>query len=85
MAAEGERLVGLRERTKEGIFGELDDVYVNGHLKKAAAGNLNMSLRLRGRRVAFDGAQGIAVSHRFGLHLGQFGAFLCAARARCAG
>jgi len=43
MAAEAERLVGLRERLKEGIFGELDDVYVNGHLKKRLPGNLNVS------------------------------------------
>ncbi|MDZ4344309.1 MAG: IscS subfamily cysteine desulfurase [Candidatus Binatia bacterium] len=42
-AAEAERLVGLRERLKEGIFGELDDVYVNGHLKKRLPGNLNVS------------------------------------------
>ena len=42
-AAEAERLVELRERLKEGIFGELDDVYVNGHLKKRLPGNLNMS------------------------------------------
>jgi cysteine desulfurase len=43
MAAEAERLVGLRERLREGIFGELDDVYVNGHLKKRLPGNLNVS------------------------------------------
>ncbi len=43
MAAEAERLVGLRQRLEEGIFGELDDVYVNGHLKKRLPGNLNMS------------------------------------------
>ena len=43
MAAEAERLVGLRERLEQGIFGELDDVYVNGHLKKRLPGNLNVS------------------------------------------
>jgi cysteine desulfurase len=43
MAAEAERLVGLRERLREGIFSELDDVYVNGHLKNRLPGNLNVS------------------------------------------
>ncbi len=43
MAAEAERLVGLRERLKEGIFGELDEVTINGHPTQRLPGNLNMS------------------------------------------
>jgi len=43
MAAEAERLVRLRERLKDGILGELDEVYINGHPTERLPGNLNMS------------------------------------------
>lgn len=43
MAAEGERLLRLRERLKDGICAELDEVYCNGHPSKRLPGNLNMS------------------------------------------
>jgi len=37
------RLTQLRERLKEGIFGRLDEVYLNGHPTRRLAGNLNVS------------------------------------------
>ena len=43
MAAEAERLVRLRERLKDGILGELDEVTINGHPTQRLPGNLNMS------------------------------------------
>jgi cysteine desulfurase len=43
MSAEGERLTALRERLKEGIFSQLDEVYLNGHPVERLPGNLNMS------------------------------------------
>ena len=43
MSAEGERLIALRERLKDGIVAELDEVYINGHAVERLAGNLNMS------------------------------------------
>ena len=43
MAAEAERLVRLRERLRDGILGELDEVTVNGHPTERLPGNLNMS------------------------------------------
>ncbi len=43
MVAEAERLVNLREQLKNGILGELNEVYVNGHMGKRLPGNLNMS------------------------------------------
>jgi cysteine desulfurase len=43
MTAEGERLVALRERLKNGILGELDEVYINGHATQRLPGNMNMS------------------------------------------
>src|SRR5919109_1309291 len=43
MLAEGERLTALRERLKQGILSQLDEVYVNGHPTKRLPGNMNMS------------------------------------------
>lgn len=43
MAAEGERLVNLREQLKNGILSELSEVYLNGHATKRLPGNMNMS------------------------------------------
>ena len=43
MSAEGERLIALRERLKEGILAELDDVCINGHPVQRLPGNLNLS------------------------------------------
>ena len=37
------RLTQLRERLKEGIFGQLDEVYLNGHPTRRLPGNLNVS------------------------------------------
>ena len=43
MAAEQERLSGLRERLRAGICSQLDDVRVNGHPTERLAGNLSLS------------------------------------------
>jgi cysteine desulfurase len=43
MAAESERLIGLRERLKAGIFAALDEVHMNGHPALRLPGNLNLS------------------------------------------
>src|SRR5438034_4751901 len=43
MVAEANRLTALRERLKEGILSQLDDVYINGHPAKRLPGNMNMS------------------------------------------
>jgi cysteine desulfurase len=43
MAAEGERLLGLRERLCSGIMAQLDEVYLNGHPERRLPGNLNLS------------------------------------------
>jgi cysteine desulfurase len=43
MAAEGERLIALRERLRAGIFNQLDDVYINGDAVKRLPGNMNLS------------------------------------------
>ncbi|HLK37660.1 MAG TPA: IscS subfamily cysteine desulfurase [Polyangiaceae bacterium] len=42
-AVESARLVGLRERLRERIMGQLDEVYVNGSMEHRLPGNLNLS------------------------------------------
>jgi len=43
MADEGQRLLGLRERLREGLFSQLDDIFLNGHPVHRLPGNLNVS------------------------------------------
>jgi cysteine desulfurase len=43
MADESQRIAGLRERLRAGIFGQLDEVYLNGHPVHRHPGNLNVS------------------------------------------
>ena len=43
LTREAARLQQLRARLKDGIFGQLDEVYVNGHPTERLPGNLNLS------------------------------------------
>jgi cysteine desulfurase len=43
MVAEGERTTALRERLKNRLIDQLDEVYLNGHALERLPGNLNMS------------------------------------------
>ena len=43
MASEAERLLALRDRLKDGILNQLDEVYINGHPTMRLPGNMNMS------------------------------------------
>jgi cysteine desulfurase len=43
MGAEAVRLTALRERLREGIVEQLDDVFLNGHPTERLPGNLNLS------------------------------------------
>ena len=62
MSAEGERLIALRERLKDGIVAELDEVYLNGHAVERLAGNLNMSFADIEGESLLMGLKEIAVS-----------------------
>jgi len=62
MSAEGERLIALRERLKEGIFAELDEVYINGHPVQRLPGNLNLSFAYVEGESLLMGLKEIAVS-----------------------
>jgi cysteine desulfurase len=62
MSAEGERLIALRERLKDGIFAELDEVYINGHALERLPGNLNMSFADIEGESLLMGLKEIAVS-----------------------
>jgi cysteine desulfurase len=43
MADETQRVLALRERLREGLFSQLDDIYLNGHPVHRLPGNLNVS------------------------------------------
>ncbi|HEX2963484.1 MAG TPA: cysteine desulfurase family protein [Ignavibacteriales bacterium] len=45
MPVETERLRLLRDRLKEGIFRDLEDIYLNGHPEKRLVNNLNISIK----------------------------------------
>ena len=62
MSAEGERLIALRERLKEGILAELDEVYINGHPVERLPGNLNMCFAYIEGESLLMGLKEIAVS-----------------------
>jgi cysteine desulfurase len=55
--AEAPRLLALRDRLREGIFSQLDNVYLNGHPTERLPGNLN---------VSFGGVDGQSLT--MGLH-----------------
>lgn len=62
MNGEGERLIGLRERLKDGILAELDEVNINGHPLNRLPGNLNMSFAYVEGESLLMGLKEIAVS-----------------------
>jgi len=43
MADEAQRILGLRERLREGLFSQLDEIFLNGHPVHRLPGNLNVS------------------------------------------
>jgi cysteine desulfurase len=43
MADEAQRVLRLRERLREGLFGQLDEIFLNGHPLHRLPGNLNVS------------------------------------------
>jgi cysteine desulfurase len=62
MSAEAERLIALRERLKNGILEQLDDVQINGHAVERLPGNLNMSFAYIEGESLLMGLKDIAVS-----------------------
>ena len=62
MGGEAERLIGLREHLRRGLFAELEDVYINGDPVKRLPGNLNMSFAYIDGESLMMGLKEIAVS-----------------------
>ncbi len=62
MSAEAERLIALRERLKDGILKQLDDVQINGHAVQRLPGNLNVSFAYIEGESLLMGLKDIAVS-----------------------
>jgi cysteine desulfurase len=62
MSTEGERIVALRERLKNGILSRLDDVHINGDAALRLPGNMNMSFSYIDGESLMMGLKEIAVS-----------------------
>ncbi|MDZ4344059.1 MAG: IscS subfamily cysteine desulfurase [Candidatus Binatia bacterium] len=62
LAEEAARLTQLRERLKEGIFSQLDEVYLNGHPTRRLPGNMNISFAYVEGESLLMGLKEIAVS-----------------------
>jgi cysteine desulfurase len=62
MVEEAARLGGLRDRLKDRLLGELDEVYVNGSLEHRLPNNLNMSFAYVEGESLLMGLNDVAVS-----------------------
>jgi cysteine desulfurase len=62
MRAEGERVTALRERLRQALLQQLDDVGINGDATKRLPGNLNMSFAYIEGESLMMGLKEIAVS-----------------------
>ena len=62
MAEEAKKLAGLRDRLKDKIMGQLDEVYINGTMEHHLPGNLNISFAYVEGESLLMGINDIAVS-----------------------
>ena len=62
METEAGRTIELRERLRNGIFAQLDEVYLNGHPTNRLPGNLNVSFAFVEGESLLMGLKDIAVS-----------------------
>jgi cysteine desulfurase len=62
MAEEAKYLGGLRDRLKDAIMGQLDEVYINGSMEHRLPGNLNISFAYVEGESLLMGINDIAVS-----------------------
>ena len=62
MAEEAKKLGGLRDRLKDKIMGQLDEVYINGSVEHRLPGNLNISFAYVEGESLLMGINDIAVS-----------------------
>ena len=62
MAEEAKQLAGLRDRLKDKIMGQLDEVYINGSMEHRLPGNLNISFAFVEGESLLMGINDIAVS-----------------------
>jgi cysteine desulfurase len=62
MEREGKRLLGLRERLREGIQSQVGDTYVNGSMEHRLPGNLNISFAYVEGEAMLMGLKDVAVS-----------------------
>ena len=80
MGTENERVRMLRDRLLAGLT-QIEEVYVNGSMEHRVPHNLNISFNYVEGESLIMAIKGAGRFQRFGLHVGQPGAVLCAARA----
>jgi cysteine desulfurase len=62
MPTEAKRLIGLRQRLKDGIEEQIGDVYLNGHPTERLPGNMNLSFAFVEGEALMMGIKDVAVS-----------------------
>jgi cysteine desulfurase len=62
MVSESERIFRMREKLRQKIVGQLDEVYLNGHPTQRLSGNLNLSFAFVEGESLLMGLKDIAVS-----------------------
>ena len=62
MAEESARLAGLRDRLKDRLYAELDEIYVNGSMERRLPNNLNVSFAYVEGESLLMGIHDVAVS-----------------------
>jgi cysteine desulfurase len=62
MAGESTRLAGLRDRLKDRLFAELDEIYINGSMSSRLPNNLNVSFAYVEGESLLMGIHDVAVS-----------------------
>ncbi len=76
MPEESSALRYLRDKLKDKLMTELDEVYINGTMEHRLPHNLNISFAYVEGEIAADGHQRYRGFERIGLHFGDAGAQL---------
>jgi cysteine desulfurase len=83
METEAGRVLQLREHLREGLFSQLDELYLNGHPTHRLPRQPERELRVRGGRITPDGAERHRGLLRVGLYLSNVGTLIRAQGPRC--
>ena len=83
MADEAQRVLRLRERLREGLFSQLDEIFVNGHPVHRLPGNLNVSFAYVEGESLLMGLNGSAAPNERGVIAGMTPAIAVSSGSAC--